>query len=165
MALNRQLFFWLNNLAHRNNILDWLWIFFAQYAVFIFALALIYFLRRDKRAFFKVASATVVTIIIVTLIKKIWPLSRPFLEEKVRLLITHPPDSTFPSKHAAAAFAIAFGIFLEKKCLGTALLFLAFFVALSRVVVGVHYPWDILAGSAIGIAAAYLSHKFLFQKK
>jgi membrane-associated phospholipid phosphatase len=45
---------------------------------------------------------------------------------------------------------IAFGLWLCDRTLGGALLVLATILALSRVVVGTHYPGDVLAGAVIG---------------
>lgn len=161
MRLDKQIFIFLNGLAHKSRILDGLWVFLAQYAIFIFALALIYLLRKDRKLFLKAASAALITVIAVALIKKIWFLPRPFLKENARLLMPHILDSTFPSKHAAVSFALALGIFLEKKKLGLWLLILAFLISLSRIVAGVHYPSDIFAGALIGAAIAYINHKFI----
>lgn len=137
----------------------------AEYAIFIFGLILIYLLRKDRKLFFKAAIATLITIAVVALIKKMWFFPRPFVDEKVKVLITHIPDSSFPSKHTAVAFALAFGIFLEKRRLGVWLLALAFLIAHSRVIAGVHYPRDILAGILIGMSIAGATQKLPFQKR
>lgn len=165
MSLNKQIFFLLNSLAGRGLFLDGLWIFLANYAIFIFGLYLIYLVRKDKKLFLKVALSAVIVIIAVTAVKKFWFLPRPFLEEKVNLLITHDPkDATFPSKHAAAAFALAGAIFLKRKKSGFWLLILAFLISSSRVIVGVHYPLDVAAGAFLGWITAYsvsrLTRKF-----
>ena|SRR3989338_869038 len=164
MHINNLVFNFLNSLAKKNILADILWIFLAKYAIFFFGIALIYYVRKDKKVFLKVLIATVITVAALLIIKKLWFFPRPFENENVALLIEHRLDSTFPSKHAAVAFAIAFGIFLEKKKLGAGLLILAFFIALSRVIVGVHYPSDVFAGAVIGMIAAYSSNKF-FSKK
>jgi len=59
---------------------------------------------------------------------------------------------SFPSGHAATAFAGAVVLaFLWRR--GAALFFLlAAAIAFSRVYVGVHYPGDVLAGAALGTA-------------
>lgn len=165
MQVNKQIFIFLNSLAGRNAIADALWISLAQYAIFIFGLILVYLLRKDRKLFFKAALATLITIVVVAVIKKMWFSPRPFIGENVRLLIPHIPDSAFPSKHTAVAFALAFGIFLEKRGLGIWLLGLAFLISLSRIIVGVHYPSDILAGILIGMSIASIAHKFPFQKR
>ncbi len=165
MHLDKQIFFFLNSFAGRNEFFDAGWIFLAQYAIFIFGLVLIYLLRKDRKLFIRLSAAALITVVAVTLIKKSLSFPRPFLEENVRLLIAHIADSSFPSKHAAVSFVLAFGIFLEKKKLGAWLLMLAFLISLSRVVVGVHYPVDILAGALTGICIAGLSQKLPFLKR
>lgn len=66
-------------------------------------------------------------------------------------LLPHVPTSTsFPSGHSASALAFATGAALEDRRLRVPLGALAGAVALSRVYTGVHYPGDVIAGSAIG---------------
>ena len=70
----------------------------------------------------------------------------------LRLLLPSPGLPSFPSGHAALAFAAAAYIGLRTK--HTAILamavVLAMLVAFSRVYVGHHYPSDILAGAILG---------------
>jgi membrane-associated phospholipid phosphatase len=63
------------------------------------------------------------------------------------------PDSTsFPSGHAATAFAAAVAVGVLYPRARKPLLALAALVALSRVYLGVHFVTDIVVGSALGIA-------------
>jgi membrane-associated phospholipid phosphatase len=68
-------------------------------------------------------------------------------------------NGSFPSGHAVTAFALA--LTLLPPCRGAvtraALLFAAGAVAMSRVVVGVHWPVDVLAGAALGAALSWVS--------
>jgi membrane-associated phospholipid phosphatase len=64
-----------------------------------------------------------------------------------------PTSASFPSGHAASAFAFATAIGGEKPWVSLALRFLAAGVAYSRVHTGVHYPGDTVAGALIGAAA------------
>lgn len=163
MGLNQEIFLFFNNLTGKNNILDGVWVFLAQYAIFIFGLVLIYLLRKDRKLFFKAAISALIVVVITVLAKKLCFFPRPLTQEGVRILISHISDSTFPSKHTAVAFALASGIFLEKKQLGVWLLALAFLIGLSRIIVGVHYPADILASMLIGPCVSLLTHKFSFH--
>ncbi|PFH19098.1 MULTISPECIES: phosphatase PAP2 family protein [Burkholderia] len=65
--------------------------------------------------------------------------------------------SSFPSDHAMLWMAIATGIFIITRRVGVlALLYAAVFICLPRAYLGYHYPTDLIAGAAIGIAIAWL---------
>ncbi|MGW6706147.1 phosphatase PAP2 family protein [Streptomyces sp. NPDC054956] len=83
---------------------------------------------------------------------------RPVLDgvPAVRQLVAQPQTTSFPSGHAASAFAFASGVALESPGWGAALAPVAACVAFSRVYTGVHYPSDVLAGAALGVAAGFL---------
>ncbi|MFF0747038.1 bifunctional phosphatase PAP2/diacylglycerol kinase family protein [Streptomyces sp. NPDC004111] len=65
-----------------------------------------------------------------------------------------PWTPSFPSGHSASAAAFVTGVALEAPRYGALLAPVAAAVAFSRVYVGVHYPGDVLAGCALGVAAA-----------
>ncbi|KAB8170983.1 phosphatase PAP2 family protein [Streptomyces sp. 3MP-14] len=77
-----------------------------------------------------------------------------------RRLARSPRTSSFPSGHAASAAAFATGVALESGGLGAAVAPVAAAVAVSRVYVGVHYPADVLAGCALGVGAALVTHRW-----
>ena len=70
-------------------------------------------------------------------------------------LIDLPGDASFPSGHAATAFAAAGVVAIRYPALRVPLLALAALIALSRVYLGVHYPLDVLAGAALGLLIAW----------
>jgi undecaprenyl-diphosphatase len=72
-------------------------------------------------------------------------------------LIRMPRSTSFPSGHSASAFAFATAACAEFPLLTPVLVPLAGAVAYSRVQTGVHYPSDVAAGSAIGIACGVLA--------
>jgi len=82
--------------------------------------------------------------------------ARPFVADPhgVHLFSGHAADPGFPSDHATAAFAIAVAILLRKRGWGIFALIAASVLSVGRVALGVHYPSDVLAGAALGSAAA-----------
>jgi undecaprenyl-diphosphatase len=67
-------------------------------------------------------------------------------------LVTVPGTPSFPSGHAATSFACAVVLAGAAPRLRWPLFVLAALVAWSRVYVGVHYPLDVVAGAALGLA-------------
>jgi undecaprenyl-diphosphatase len=90
-----------------------------------------------------------------------WNRPRPYEAHPgiAHLFVAASPDPSFPSDHATAAFAIAIAIFLRSRRPGWLALGMATVLAISRVVMGTHYPTDVLGGAAVGsIAALILWH-------
>ena len=84
---------------------------------------------------------------------------RPYwVDPRVRLLAR--PESTFgiPSGHSQNAVAIwgMLAIYLAKGWAWTAAIALIFFIGLSRMYLGVHFPTDVFAGWALGIISLLL---------
>jgi undecaprenyl-diphosphatase len=90
------------------------------------------------------------------LIADLWARPPPYAAHPgdAHLFVPASHDPSFPSDHTTAAFAIAVAILLRHRKAGVVALALAVLVALARVVVGVHYPSDVLGGAAIGTLAA-----------
>jgi undecaprenyl-diphosphatase len=67
-----------------------------------------------------------------------------------------PPDQfSFPSGHTITAFAVAVSVSLIYPELAAGLLFCALSVAASRIVLGMHFLSDVLAGAGLGTALKY----------
>ena len=69
-------------------------------------------------------------------------------------LVHLPTTFSFPSGHATVSFACATTLALAVPRLTWPLFALATLISFSRVYVGVHYPFDVLAGAALGVAIA-----------
>jgi undecaprenyl-diphosphatase len=70
-----------------------------------------------------------------------------------------PPDQfSFPSGHSITAFAIAVSLSLFYPSLLTILLFCAASIALSRIVLGMHFLSDVVAGCVIGAGLGYSAY-------
>jgi membrane-associated phospholipid phosphatase len=68
--------------------------------------------------------------------------------------VSMPGSTSFPSGHAASAFAFAYAVGRHLPGLGLPIRLLAAGVAYSRVHTGVHYPGDVVLGSILGAATA-----------
>src|SRR5918999_3782316 len=81
--------------------------------------------------------------------------ARPFIDDtEVAPLVKTPSSSSFPSGHSATAAAGTLTLSVVYPAFAPALLFSGVLVALSRIYLGVHYPFDVLAGLLIGTATA-----------
>jgi membrane-associated phospholipid phosphatase len=65
-----------------------------------------------------------------------------------------PSSASFPSGHAASAFAFAYAVGRHLPALAVPVRLLAAAVAYSRVHTGVHYPGDVVIGSVAGAGTA-----------
>src|ERR1700721_2334554 len=67
-----------------------------------------------------------------------------------------PPDKySFPSGHSITAFAVAMSIGLFYPQLEICLLVAALLIAASRIILGMHFLSDVIAGSAIGATLGF----------
>jgi undecaprenyl-diphosphatase len=70
-----------------------------------------------------------------------------------------PPDQfSFPSGHTMTAFAVCVSLALFYPALALGLSFCAFSVAISRILLGMHFLSDVLAGALIGTGLGYLGY-------
>jgi undecaprenyl-diphosphatase len=102
--------------------------------------------------------AALLALAVAQVIAGLWDRPRPYEAHPgdAHLLISPSPDPSFPSDHAAAAFAIAVSIFLRHRKAGWLALAMAGTLALSRVAAGTHYPSDVAGGALLGTLAALL---------
>ena len=82
---------------------------------------------------------------------------RPFERYSLPLPLGHVPhDPSFPSGHAAMAFASATVLSYFRPRLAAAFFLLAVAIGFARVYVGVHYPLDVLGGAVLGCVVGAL---------
>jgi undecaprenyl-diphosphatase len=103
------------------------------------------------------------SIVIFLQLKKLAHRTRPCAIERNCWATLLPPDQfSFPSGHSMTAFSVAVPVCLFYPQLEAGLLFCAISIALSRIVLGLHFLSDILAGSALGAVIGYTIY-WLFQ--
>lgn len=134
----------------------------ASEALFVATLFLVFlFARGPGRVVWRRATVAAVlsaglALAVGKLISEVVDRARPFVEDPhgVHLFAPHAADAGFPSDHATAAFAIAVAILLRRRGWGIVALAAATILSIGRVALGVHFPSDVLAGAALGAAAA-----------
>ena len=114
--------------------------------------------ERGRRAALEGVVAIGVTSAAVNLaVKPIARRRRPDRAQPARFDDRHVPmprSASFPSGHAASAFAFAYAIGHHLPALAVPIRLLAVAVAYSRVHTGVHYPGDVVIGSVTGAGTA-----------
>jgi undecaprenyl-diphosphatase len=85
--------------------------------------------------------------------------ARPYTNLHGILVLAQPStDFGFPSDHSTMAGAVTAGLFLVDPLLGSVSLVLALVMAFSRVYIAAHYPYDVLAGLAVGAGVVLLGY-------
>jgi undecaprenyl-diphosphatase len=96
-------------------------------------------------------------VVIYKLVKGVFVRERPFITHRAIDPAGAPLDRySFPSGHTLHAVSFAWQASVHFPELAWVLLPLAALIAASRVVLGLHYPSDVLAGAALGAALAEL---------
>lgn len=88
-------------------------------------------------------------LIITTIIRKIINAPRPYDIYNINPLISHHSGESFPSRHTACATIIAFACFNVNYVLGIICFLISIYVGMSRIIGGVHFIKDVLAGALI----------------
>ncbi len=172
MSFDTSLFNLFHSLAGKNTFLDIIVVIFAEYFPYIVILGIVVgvLAKKDSRARFHEIiliglSAILARGILTTLIKFIVDRPRPYIALSFTPLITSP-DSAFPSGHATFFFAVAMAVWYLNRRWGNWLFLSAILIGLARVVAGVHWPLDILAGALIGVISAIIVRSLIpYPKK
>ena len=127
----------------------WLWV----------AMGLAILLFGDERRFIAVAaaaSAVLAGVVLFKILKQATGRRRPcHLAPHCWATLLPPDQFSFPSGHTITAFAMAISLSLFYPSLLIGLLFCAISVATSRILLGMHFLTDVLAGAAIGGVLGY----------
>jgi undecaprenyl-diphosphatase len=164
--MNMEFFRIINNLANKNVVIDKVMIFFSKDVPYIFmAVAAIVFIlgiiKKDsdcRKVVFNTFVITVINLILSFIIGNIYYVDRPFVHNKVNLLMPHATDASFPSDHATGTMSIAVGLVRYNKVLNAILTVISIIVGFSRVYVGNHYPMDVIGAYIIVFVTNYIYH-------
>ena len=134
----------------------------ASIPVMVVATAALWFLSRPggdrtwKLASANGFAAAAVAYVANFVIHTIWDRPRPYESHAIRHPWSSATDASFPSDHASLSLAIAFAVLAFDVVAGAVLLGAAVLIAIGRVLIGAHYPGDVLASLLVAVAAAFV---------
>jgi len=138
---------------------------YANDGIVLFALLLLcgFLLARHRRDITGVATslwtgaAALIALALGQVIGNLVNRARPYDSlANVHLLVHRTTDFSFPSDHATVVGAVAAGLLFVDRRLGVLATVAAAMMAFTRVYVGAHYPFDVVAGLALGAGVAIL---------
>lgn len=133
----------------------WLW----------YAMGAVILLMGGENRFYAVAAAMLAVgagIELFLKLKKVTGRRRPCAMEPHCWAHLLPPDQfSFPSGHTITAFAVAVSLSFFYPALAAGLLFCAVSVAASRILLGMHFLSDVVAGALIGSMLGYSAASLL----
>jgi undecaprenyl-diphosphatase len=88
--------------------------------------------------------------IFAKLLKELFHITRPFVENNAITPLFYESGLSFPSEHATTFASLSVVVIFLNKRIGYILLFITLLIGLSRVIIGVHYPSDIIGGFVLG---------------
>ena len=156
--MNDIIFFFFYNFAHKSFFFDSMAVFFAQYFPYLVILLAVIFLLFHHEVFAKDKPFKA----LVQKWKEIFYISLSvliawlFVEFPNVVPLLKPVDFSFPSGHSAFFMGLAVAIFLCHKKAGYLFAVFALLIGISRIIIGVHYPFDILGGYLFGGLISYL---------
>jgi undecaprenyl-diphosphatase len=101
-------------------------------------------------------------VVLYKILKRVCVRERPFITHTSISLAMPPLDRySFPSGHTLHAVSFTWQAVVQFPELGWVLVPLASLIAASRVVLGLHYPTDVLAGATIGGTLALVGLGFV----
>lgn len=126
------------------------------YIVFLVSLATLG-LDMDKRAI-RVVLVCGISFVIVSVFRKLYNQPRPYTTYGVPSFEKKDKKGeSMPSRHVFSAFVIAMAmLYIADYLLLGIMLVCGILMAVGRVLSGVHYPKDVIAGAIVGIVSGYI---------
>ena len=113
--------------------------------------------RKWKFAASSALGAAALGLLINRIVSSSYHRDRPFITHpSAHVWGPHKTDPSLPSDHSTAALAIALAVLLIDPLAGAVFLVLAVLIAVGRVIIGEHYPGDVLTSAVIATVCAFV---------
>ncbi len=173
--MNTSIFYSLYDIGQNYPAIDSTLVFLAEYFPYLVVVVLFYYLfthedkKRGVREIATMVAIATLAWILAHVIKYFYYTPRPFVVfQEVVALFPQEADASFPSGHATFFSALAMGMYFYHKRIAAVLAVGVLLVGIARIMTGVHWPIDILAGFVLGpIVAAgayFLVNKVFIEK-
>lgn len=104
-----------------------------------------------------------VTFLAVSVFRNLYNAQRPYELLEIKPLIHKDKrGKSFPSRHVFSVFIIAMTFLWLLPAVGAAFLLIGILLACCRVIGGVHFPRDVLAGALMGILSGLVGYWVIF---
>lgn len=150
---------------------DSFWVFITNLGDTSIALAIIialYNFKKDRGA--RLLILAILGTVVIQGLKHLFGVDRPsvvlFGMDGYNLIGSQVKSPSFPSGHTATAF-IGAGILaaqFKSKQVTQVLIVIACVIGLSRITMGVHWPFDVLVGAALGWLIGFKGYQWLLEK-
>ena len=150
----------MNNIKSRPKLADFIvfankvttYIVYVVFGIFMTTLLI----KRDDRLL-RILLTTAISFFIVSVFRKIYNRERPYEKFGTKSVIEkEKKGNSFPSRHVFSSFVIAIACLYVNLMLGLSVLVISVCIAVLRVVGGVHYISDVIAGALIGVISGII---------
>lgn len=122
-----------------------------------YPILLIWLLWQKNAAFWRTLLTPAVAFVLLSLFRSWINAPRPYEKLDIQPLIhKETKGHSFPSRHVFSVSVIACAFLYTIPWLGIVLLVLSVFMAVIRVLGGVHFPADVVAGLIVGLTAGWI---------
>ncbi len=132
---------------------------FLPFIMFVsYGILIVFMFFSDIKIFARITLSPLTVFAIVTFFRKIFNRPRPYEKFATTSVFgKNKKGESMPSRHTACAFIIAMAFMYVSIPLGIAYLIISTLIMISRVLAGVHFISDVIAGMAISLLYGYFS--------
>ena len=162
--IDQKIFFILYNFTVSHQLISKLAVFITKFSSKFFSLTylsvggwLIYNSDTRLKAFILIPAAVYLTVKSIPLL---YNRRRPFAKLNLKSLVKQRQDHSFPSTHTASSLIISLAVLNISLELGILMIIVAVITALTRIMIGVHYPTDIIGAWLIALVLYFFLYIF-----
>lgn len=177
--MNGTIFYFFHNLSHQSPGFDFVIVFLTQYFPYVivgiagmvllfhheifYADNTIEILKQKYKEIFFTFSGSILAWVTSMVLKNFFMVARPIETLSGISPLVLESGYAFPSNHATFFMALATSLYFVNRRMGYLFAVFALIIGLTRIIAGVHFPLDILAGFLLGQAVALIV-QFIAQK-